>query len=106
MDISSWYSLVGKDHYAFSEKFKELEFHHKKVAYLKPIALGVFDINDYGNLPTDEESWEFENLTKVELEEYNYILGDKMDLLRNNIDTNNIILKEGIYYLVELVKKK
>lgn len=53
--ISDWYSLAGKDHYAISYRFKELGLHRRSVYYKVPVALGAFDVSDYGTIPKQEE---------------------------------------------------
>jgi len=101
MSLESWYSLVGKDHYSFSQKIKDLNILKEDVLYLKPLALGLFPINNYAKLPTDEMLFKFKKDPMKYLRVNQYIIGSKTDLRKNHVDTNNILLKEGKFYLIK-----
>jgi len=65
------------------------------------VTLGLCPIEDYINLPIEEMQFKFRKETELYLKSSQYIIGSKTDLLINNIDTNNIILHQGKYYLVK-----
>lgn len=91
---ANWYSHVGRDHYAFSYRFKELGLHRAKVNYRMPVALGAFSIGDYGSIPTQEEFY----LSKEDSKEVEYIL-DFGNHKLIGIPAEKIVLQSGEYFV-------
>ncbi|MDP2041752.1 MAG: hypothetical protein Q8S14_04960 [Algoriphagus sp.] len=98
--LPEWYSLADKNHYAISYRFKELGLHHQNVHYQEPVALGAFDVEDYGNIPDQEE------LTRMK--SYPDLRGDfvlsrgkeKLDSLQKE----DILVQYGDYFIYKLRK--
>lgn len=92
--VATWYSQVGRDHYAFSYQFKEMGLHFAKVNYRKPVALGAFSIGEYGNIPTQEEFYFFMD----DDGDFEYVLDFGAEKF-GAIPSEKIILQSGEYFV-------
>ena len=98
--LPEWYSLVGKNHYAISYRFKELGLHHQNVHYQAPVALGAFDVEDYGNIPDQEE------LARMKLApdpQGDFVLGMGKEKLAS-LQKEDIVVQYGDYFIYKLRK--
>lgn len=98
--LSEWYAHVGKHHYAMSYHIKELGLHHQNIFYEAGVALGAFDVHEYGCFPNQNE---FFNRNKGEWSGYDYLLlkgHEKMQLFQKE----KVALQYGDYYLIQLKK--
>ncbi|MEY3368839.1 MAG: hypothetical protein RI973_1994 [Bacteroidota bacterium] len=55
LSLADWYAYVGQEFFSISARMREAGFHHQDVFYLNGVALGLFDVRDYGNLPNAEQ---------------------------------------------------
>ena len=92
--LASWYSQVGRDHYALSYRFKELGLHHAKVDYRAPVALGAFALDDYGNIPTQEEFYMLRNDSAA----FEYVLDFGMHKLAA-VPAEKVVIQSGEYFV-------
>jgi len=98
--LSDWYSLAGKDHYAISYRFKEMGLHHEDVHYKVPVALGAFDVDDYGNIPEQEELSRMSTSTIISADFVIDMGKDKLDTLSKE----DIVMQYGDYFVYKLRK--
>jgi len=98
--LSEWYSLAGKDHYAISYRFKEMGLHHEHVHYKVPVALGAFDVDDYGNIPEQDE---LSRMSKSAILSADFVIDMGMDKL-DTIPKEDIVMQYGDYFVYKLRK--
>tara|TARA_R110002072_G_scaffold250981_1_gene409717 strand:+ start:4695 stop:6413 length:1719 start_codon:yes stop_codon:yes gene_type:complete len=98
--LSEWYSLAGKNHYAISYRFKEMGLHHADVHYKVPVALGAFDVDDYGNIPEQDELSRMSTSTILSADFVIDIGMDKLDTLPQE----DIVMQYGDYFVYKLRK--
>jgi len=98
--LSEWYSLAGKNHYAISYRFKEMGLHHENVHYKVPVALGAFDVDDYGNIPEQEELKRMSTSTIISAD---FVLDIGMDKL-DTLSKEDIVMQYGDYFVYKLRK--
>lgn len=98
--LSEWYSLAGKNHYAISYRFKEMGLHHEDVHYKVPVALGAFDVDDYGNIPEQDELSRMSTSTIISAD---FVLDMGMDKL-DTLSKEDIVMHYGDYFVYKLRK--
>lgn len=98
--LSEWYSLAGKNHYAISYRFKEMGLHHEDVHYNVPVALGAFDVDDYGNIPEQEELKRMSTSTILSAD---FVLDMGIDKL-DTLSKEDIVMQYGDYFVYKLRK--
>ena len=98
--LTEWYSLAGHNHYAISCRFKELGLHHRDVHYQVPVALGAFDVDDYGNIPEQEE---LERMKLSSDPQGDFVLGMGIEKL-DSLQKEDIIAQYGDYFIYKLRK--
>ncbi|MDO9551126.1 hypothetical protein [Rhodonellum sp.] len=96
--LPEWYTLIGSDHYSISYQFKALGLHHARVNYRVPVVLGAFEINDYGNIPTQEEFIESKDSM---IEGFDYCLDRGMEKLAE-IPLEDIVLQSGEFFVYRI----
>lgn len=98
--LPEWYGLAGENHYAISYRFRELGLHHQNVHYQVPVALGAFDVADYGNIP-DQEELERMKLSRKPSADFVLSKGkEQLDSLQNQ----DIVMQYGDYFVYKLKK--
>jgi hypothetical protein len=98
--LPEWYSLVGKNHYAISYRFKELGLHHQNVHYQEPAALGAFDVEDYGNIPDQEELTRMKSSPDLQGD---FVLSRGKEKL-DSLQKEDIVVQYGDYFIYKLRK--
>jgi hypothetical protein len=98
--LSEWYSLAGKNHYAISYRFKEMGLHHADVHYKVPVALGAFDVDDYGNIPEQDE---LSRMSKSAILSADFVIDMGMDKL-DTLSKEDIVMQYGDYFVYKLRK--
>jgi len=96
--LPDWYSLANKDHYAISYRFKELGLHHRSVHYKVPVALGAFDVGDYGTIPKQEE---LEQMISSDSVSGEFVLDKGQEKLDSFIK-EDILIHYGDYFVYQL----
>jgi hypothetical protein len=98
--LPEWYSLADNDHYAISYRIKELGLHHRNVHYKVPVALGAFDVGDYGTIPEHEELEQMMTSDSVSGE---FVL-DKGQEKLDSLAKEDILIHYGDYFVYQLRK--
>lgn len=98
--LPEWYSLVGENHYAISYRFRELRLHHQNVHYQAPVALGAFDVEDYGNIPNQEELTRMKSSPELQGD---FVLSRGKERL-DSLQKEDIIVQYGDYFIYKLRK--
>jgi hypothetical protein len=98
--LPEWYSLVGENHYAISYRFRELGLHHQNVHYQAPVALGAFEVEDYGNIPNQEELTRMKSSPDLQGD---FVLSRGKERL-DSVQKEDIIVQYGDYFIYKLRK--
>lgn len=98
--LPEWYSLAGKNHYAISYRFKEMGLHHEDVHYKVPVALGAFDVDDYGNIPEQDE---LSRMSTSIIISADFVIDMGMDKL-DTLSKEAIVMQYGDYFVYKLRK--
>lgn len=98
--LPEWYGLVGEYHYAISYRFRELGLHHQNVHYQAPVALGAFDVEDYGNIPNQEELTRMKSSPELQGD---FVLSRGKERL-DSLQKEDIIVQYGDYFIYKLRK--
>ncbi|MFT6895321.1 MAG: hypothetical protein ACI9UV_002889 [Algoriphagus sp.] len=98
--LPDWYSLADKDHYSISYRFKELGLHHRSVHYRVPVALGAFDVGDYGTIPEHEE---LEQMMSSDAIKGEFVI-DKGQEKLDSLAKEDILIHYGDYFVYQLRK--
>jgi hypothetical protein len=98
--LPDWYSLADKDHYSISYRFKELGLHHRSVHYRVPVALGAFDVGDYGTIPEQEE---LEQMMSSDAIKGEFVI-DKGQEKLDSLTKEDILIYYGDYFVYQLRK--
>jgi hypothetical protein len=96
--LSEWYAQVGRHHYAMSYRIKELGLHNQKIFYESRVALGAFEVHEFGRFPDQDE---FFNRNKGEWNGYDFLLlngHSKAQLFQKE----EVLLQYNDYYLIQL----
>jgi hypothetical protein len=93
--LPEWYALIGSDHYSIFYEFKALGLHHARVNYQVSVIFGAFEVNDYGNIPTQEE---FNEAKDSMSEGFEYCFDSGMEKLAK-IPREDIVLQSGEFFV-------